>query len=205
VIGVPIPVASAAGIAVTPDGSKVYVTNEFSNTVTGISTATNTVIPPPIPVGNTPFGIAISPDGSKVFVYVANFVSGTVSVISPPTNAVTTIPAGGIGPEGLALTPDGTKLYVADQGSNHVSVIATATNIVIPPPIGVGRAPAAFGKFIIPLYLAGEPGSANCHGKSVSALAQEFRTLVHAADTLGFASDTALQDTIKAFCDPATN
>jgi hypothetical protein len=53
--------------------------------------------------------------------------------------------------------------------------------------------------------LAGTPGSANCHGQSVSALAQQFGGLAHAADTLGFASVKALQDTIKDFCDSFTN
>src|SRR5262249_394836 len=51
--------------------------------------------------------------------------------------------------------------------------------------------------------LAGTQGSANCHGKNVSALARRFGGLAHAADTLGFASVSALQDTIKAFCDSA--
>ena len=54
--------------------------------------------------------------------------------------------------------------------------------------------------------LAGTAGSANCHGQSVSVLAQQFGGLAHAADTLGFASVKALQDTINAFCDrPGTN
>jgi hypothetical protein len=51
--------------------------------------------------------------------------------------------------------------------------------------------------------LEGTPGSPNCHGQSVSALAQQFGGLAHAADTLGFASVKALQDTIKDFCDSA--
>jgi hypothetical protein len=54
-------------------------------------------------------------------------------------------------------------------------------------------------------YLAGTPGSANCHGRSVSALAEEFGSLAQAADILGFASVEALQDTIKAFCDGQPN
>jgi hypothetical protein len=52
--------------------------------------------------------------------------------------------------------------------------------------------------------LAGTPGSANCHGQSVSALARQFGGLAHAADTLGFARVSALQDAIKDFCDSAT-
>jgi hypothetical protein len=49
---------------------------------------------------------------------------------------------------------------------------------------------------------AGTPGNANCHGKSVSALANEFGGLDAAASALGFSSVQALQDTFKAFCEP---
>ena len=73
-----------AGVAVTPDGSKVYVANENSNNVSVIDTATNTVIAT-IPVGIDPLGVAVTPDGSKV--YVASI--GTVSVIDTVTNTVT--------------------------------------------------------------------------------------------------------------------
>jgi YVTN family beta-propeller protein len=133
-----IPVGSApgSGVAVSPDSSKVYVTNAASNTVSVIDTATNTVTAT-IPVGVSPFGVAVTPDGSKV--YVANediahpsgiVGPGTVSVIDTATNTVTaTIPVGSA-PGGVAVTPDGTKVYVANAFSNTVSVIATATNTV---------------------------------------------------------------------------
>jgi YVTN family beta-propeller protein len=55
---------SPIGVAITPDGTRAYVTNEGSNTVSGtvsvIDTATNTVVAT-IPVGPGPFGIAITP------------------------------------------------------------------------------------------------------------------------------------------------
>ena len=57
------------GVAVTPDGTKVYVTNYGSNTVSVIDTATNTVTAT-VTVGTNPRGVAVSPDGKKV--YVAN-------------------------------------------------------------------------------------------------------------------------------------
>jgi hypothetical protein len=47
---------------------------------------------------------------------------------------------------------------------------------------------------------AGTPGKPNCHGKSVSALAQKYGGLPTAATTLGFSSVQALQDAIKSFC-----
>jgi hypothetical protein len=47
---------------------------------------------------------------------------------------------------------------------------------------------------------AGTPGRANCHGKSISALAHQFGGINAAASTLGFSSVEALQDTVRAFC-----
>jgi hypothetical protein len=54
-----------------------------------------------------------------------------------------------------------------------------------------------FAKFLV---FAGTPGNANCHGKSVSALAKQFGGLNAAAATLGFSSVEALQDAIMTFC-----
>ncbi len=48
---------------------------------------------------------------------------------------------------------------------------------------------------------AGTPGRANCHGKSVSALAHQFGDLDAAASALGFSSVEALHATFKAFCE----
>ena len=48
---------------------------------------------------------------------------------------------------------------------------------------------------------AGTPGQANCHGKSVSALAHQFGSLHAAAAALGFSSVGALQDAFKTFCE----
>src|SRR5258708_26093231 len=62
---------------------RVFVANQFSNTVSVISTSTDTVIAT-IPVGQFPKDIAITPDGSKA--YVTNYQSNNVSVISISTN-----------------------------------------------------------------------------------------------------------------------
>jgi YVTN family beta-propeller protein len=118
------------GVAVTPDGSKVYVTNG-DNTVSVIATATNTVIGSPIPVGREPFGVAVTPDGSKVYVTIS--IDNTVSVIDTATDTVigSPIPVGRQ-PFGVAVTPDGSKVYVTN-GDNTVSVIATsATHMATP-------------------------------------------------------------------------
>jgi hypothetical protein len=48
---------------------------------------------------------------------------------------------------------------------------------------------------------AGTPGKANCHGKSVSALAKQYGGLNNAAAALGYPSVSALQDAILAHCE----
>ncbi|MFZ9383670.1 MAG: YncE family protein, partial [Ilumatobacteraceae bacterium] len=62
------------------------------------------------------------------FAYVANFDSDTVSVISVASNSVVSTIAVGDGPEGVAITPDGTKAYVTNDLSDTVTVINIATN-----------------------------------------------------------------------------
>ena len=47
---------------------------------------------------------------------------------------------------------------------------------------------------------AGTPGRANCHGKSVSALAHQFGGVDAAASALGFSSVETLQNAFRAFC-----
>jgi hypothetical protein len=48
---------------------------------------------------------------------------------------------------------------------------------------------------------AGTPGRANCHGKSVSALAHQFGGVDAAASALGFSTVQALQDSLQVFCE----
>ncbi|AKB20015.1 PKD domain-containing protein [Methanosarcina sp. WWM596] len=73
------------------------------------------------------------------FAYVSNFDDSTVSIVDISKNTVTMVPVGSH-PEGIAATPDGTKVYVANIDDDSVSVISTATNKVIAT-IPVGNTP----------------------------------------------------------------
>jgi hypothetical protein len=59
----------------------------------------------------------------------------------------------------------------------------------------------AFVTKVAALTFAGTPGKPNCHGQSVSALAQQFGGLEAAASALGFPSVQALQGAIREFCE----
>jgi YVTN family beta-propeller protein len=80
-----------------------------------------------IGVGSSPLTAVITPNGLEV--YVSNYGSNTVSVISTTTEAViATVPVGS-GPDALAVSPDGSFVYVGQHGGD-VSVINTATKAV---------------------------------------------------------------------------
>jgi YVTN family beta-propeller protein len=147
-----VPVGSfPTGVAVDPAGTRVYVTDGVSNTVSVIATATNTVVAT-VPVGSIPIGVAVDPAGSRVYVANNNVFSGvssTVSVIDTATNTVVATVPVGRGPSGVAVNPAGSRVYVANSASDTVSVIDTATNTVVAT-VPVGRGPAALGLFIGP-------------------------------------------------------
>ena len=122
---------SPTGVAITPDGTRVYVSGI---PVTVIDTATNTVVAT-LPVSG---GVgAITPDGAHAYVTNAN----SLLVIDTTTNTVVSaVPMAGP-PGAVAITPDGTHAYVAISFgvSGSVSVIDTATNTevaTVPFPVG---------------------------------------------------------------------
>ena len=114
-------------------------------------------------------------------VYITNDGSGNVSVIDTATNTVTATIAVGVNPFGLAVTPDGSTVYVANAGfgANTVSAIATATNRVTTA-IPVGSEPG--GVAVTPdgskVYVA------NFLSNNVSVIATATNT-VTAAITVG--------------------
>ena len=128
----------ADAYAVAVNGNRAYVANFSDDTVSVIDTGTNRVVGT-IPVGSGPTAVAVKPDGTRV--YVANYNEATVSVID--TNAQSAnynkviktiaIPWGETGSVSgvnrLAVSPDGTKVYVSGI-DNTVSVIDTATNTI---------------------------------------------------------------------------
>ncbi len=106
------------GVAVTPDGTKVYVVNSgnysvydnysvHDNTVSVIDTATNNVTTN-VTVGDGLLGIAVTPDGKSAYVTNSGYYGvpgNTVSVINTSTNTVTATVSEGDRPYGVAVTP----------------------------------------------------------------------------------------------------
>jgi YVTN family beta-propeller protein/VCBS repeat-containing protein len=145
--------SSPSGMVVS--GNYAYVANQGVNTVsvfdtrTGDPVDTNPSTPAvvdPITVGGAPTGIATNTAGTRL--YVTNQRDGTLSVIDTnPTSAtynqvISTIKVG-TSPSAVAVGSDG-KVYVANTGSNTVSVITfNANNTYKISTVTVGTAPTA--------------------------------------------------------------
>ncbi|WP_024787390.1 MULTISPECIES: bifunctional YncE family protein/alkaline phosphatase family protein [unclassified Lebetimonas] len=99
------------------EGSKVYVANANSDTVSVIDTKTYKienigVSPNRVPYGFSPDALALSPD--EKFLFVADGNLNCVSVIDLSNNQVIGLIPTGAYPGGLDVSKDGEKLYVAD-------------------------------------------------------------------------------------------
>ncbi len=127
---------AAGGVAMTPDGGRLYVANGESATISAFdrdaSTGALTPVPDsPFPAGNgEPTGLAITPDGSHLY-------SANSSMVTPADNQVHafSIDSGtgkltpvsgspydaGIGPQFPAITGDGAHLYVTNNGSQDLT------------------------------------------------------------------------------------
>jgi YVTN family beta-propeller protein len=141
--------SSPEGIVADPTRSRVYLINRNVNGSTNfqvcvIDTTTNTVVAT-ANVGSEPrFGV-VTPDGA--FLYTSNNASANVSKVDLNNLAsVTTIATGG-SPRNMALSNDGSKVYVATQ-SDEVVVVTVATNGVSS--ITVTGAQSLYGVTVIP-------------------------------------------------------
>ncbi|NUS53808.1 MAG: YncE family protein [Streptomycetaceae bacterium] len=112
-------------MAVNAAGTRLYVANIGSGTISVIDTATHMVLAV-VPVGGSPHGIVVPAQGGKA--YVTN--DSSISVVDTATNTVTATVNVGQYPEYAAVNPAGTLLYVPSNYANTVQVVSTATNTV---------------------------------------------------------------------------
>jgi YVTN family beta-propeller protein len=123
-------------------GGKLYFTAEVNRAVARLDPATG-LVDWLMGTGETATHmLVVSADGKKL--YTANIASNTVTSINlgaPPSPQNITRIAVGQGPEGIAISPDGREVWVANRGDGSVSVIDTATNKVVATLPQVGKVP----------------------------------------------------------------
>jgi YVTN family beta-propeller protein len=136
---------NSSAIAVTPDGSHIYVTTEFCPfpafachpeaayfAVWVIDAATKQAVPTTTGKGIAA-GIAFTPDGQHVYLTKYDPYYGLPQVLVFGTGISIPLP-GSSAVGGIAITPDGGHAYVPYvffDGSENVAIIDTATNTVM--------------------------------------------------------------------------
>lgn len=109
------------GVAVSLDGSSVYVANNGSNTVSVIDASTNTVTTS-ISVPTGPIWLATNPVSGLI--YVTSMIDQKLTAISGTAVSGSSLSVAGA--YSLAVTPDGSRIYVADT-TGTIFVVSAST------------------------------------------------------------------------------
>lgn len=132
-----------APFGVTHDGTgRVFVANVQSNDVSVLDAGTYAELRR-LPVGEFPYAVGVTPGR----ILVTNQHGGTVSVFDAQSYAALPDIAVGEYPEGIAMSADGTRAWVAVWMDNRLAEIDVAVGRVARQ-IRVGDGPRAFGKFL---------------------------------------------------------
>jgi len=129
-----------AGIALSPDGKRLFVAENVADTVAVIDLENKRVVQR-LQTDAYPYAVVVSPKGD---VYVSAWGGDTVSIFATATSGLLKERqklAVGRHPSALLLDRSGSRLFVASASTNSVAVVDTKTARVLaklldPPPAG---------------------------------------------------------------------
>ncbi len=122
------------GMALSPDGKRMFVTVDYKRELQVIETATGAILARvrvPVSIsGEPPLELVLSPDGSRVYVFAPQASPSVLLAIDTTTYSVDAMsnpsPGGSLGP--LLISPDGTQLYYeVGYASGYIQVVNATT------------------------------------------------------------------------------
>jgi len=116
-------------LAVSPDGSVLYLTSLDSDQLTVIDPRENQIARTiSLPVNGT-FAVAPSPDGRKV--YLTAHAEGVLVVVDAQLGAVLRTLTIGSNPRAISFSPDGRTAFVTNSFSNEITIVDTDADAII--------------------------------------------------------------------------
>ncbi|MFN8179703.1 MAG: bifunctional YncE family protein/alkaline phosphatase family protein [bacterium] len=118
-----------SGLAVSPDGKRVYVAENLADSLAVVDVASGRVVQR-LATGTYPYGVIAAPDGR---VYVSAWGGSFVATFAPQGDALTAGARVAVGrhPSAMALNAKGTRLFVARASFDRIAVVDTGADSVI--------------------------------------------------------------------------
>jgi YVTN family beta-propeller protein len=139
--------ADTSDVTLSPDGGRAYVCRGAKCDLVAIDTATGRTVAGPVRLGYETDSMAVSGDGSRL--YAALFAPADtggdmlVAVDTGTLETVSSVPLPRAGPHfGMAVSPDGRRVYVSNLFDESVSVIDARAMRQVGAPVPVGSAPS---------------------------------------------------------------
>lgn len=145
VVGVIPDIEANHGVAVAPDASRIYVSDEAMSTLDVVDSRSLKVTKR-IPLSGHPNNIAIAPDGHRVYVGIIQAPGGVDVIDTASLNNVKTLPTKGT-IHNPYVTPDGKYVVAGSIAGKTINVIDTQTDQTAwVLDMGLGVRPMAFAK-----------------------------------------------------------
>ncbi|PWT76247.1 MAG: hypothetical protein C5B60_04315 [Chloroflexi bacterium] len=183
--------ANPHGIVMSPDGRHVYASCNGGHAIAVIDVSSLTLATTiPLPAFSGPYGIATSGDGR--YVYASDNLNGRLMVIDATTNTYLASVEVGTHPMLIVRSPDGKRLYVANNGSRSISVLDIGTDPA-DPTVLVSTVPVAG----YPHGLALTPDArylivANTYGDTLSVIDTGTNTVIGTIRAEKFPNDVVI-------------
>jgi YVTN family beta-propeller protein len=131
-----------AGLALSPDGARLYVAENLTDSLAVVDIATARVVQR-FGVQRYPYGVVVDGRGA---VYVSSWGGSTVAAFTPTNAGLAPAGrmAGGRHPSAMLLNHDGSRLFVTSGSTDRITVLdprrrRVVTSIVVTPPGGPGE------------------------------------------------------------------